>query len=473
MAAYFPDSYRGSFYETLFASFHPREQVLIGREFLGVSLRRPLRPRTFEMYLAQHNRVLTLPRFMWRYDKQVIYNYLKLVLRHYVFGATVLLTKIHLGQQLQAPSPGCVHDAHAMTASLINLNQHQELLDSKLDVLLAHLLKERVRHYYILCIVGFAIARELFSRSAMEKTLAAMANSSLPGSIPMGVELEFSNLGHEAPIDTTWANPSQWGRWRRDPAFHNMRLYHCFHLDHVSWRLGGYLDHHVGWRKYKPVPFCRVGGFMECCLVRTNYQRSSSLPYTTDTGLLSQTVEALIDYFPDVAPFSMHLNLEQTSSGLKNEPMVDDYICLFILGGDFGPDEQGKLMERRLGRDEIRGLAHRNKHYSSQDRQWHTVVEFGIVRLWRRHERPVDMQTIILTLKGFLGGYRIRQENINTMGALLRWAGTPCALDISALQRFCRNVAGGLLELGETVDTQEFEHRLLRTLQQRQQELFG
>lgn len=467
MPGYFPQQFTDTFYETVYESFHPQEHGLICQEFLGVYLRRKTRPDTFEQSMRKLDRRLQLRPSAWRIDATVAKNYLNLVMRHYILGATVMFTKRHLGLELPGPSTGCVRDSAAITVALRFLNTHRTELHQQISATVERAWHERMGCYYILCVMAFDIARKLFSRKGVQRAISELRQRMRPGNTPMGAELELSNLGQFAPMDIRFANFKGPAYWRHDARFHNMQYYHDFFLDQVCWRLGGYLDHHITWRKYLHLPIFRVGGFFEYSLVRLDYARKRTLPFTRDIGLLAQVVEELMEFVHDVTPFSMHVNMEY-SRCLDIPATLEDYKCLFILGGDFGPGPDGHLMERRIGRDEIRGLAHKRQHRSGRDNLLHTVVEFSFIRLLPRGQQSFPLEVLLMCLKGFLFAFRTRKEDLNVIAGLTQWSGDPRRVPAETIDRFCNHVIDGLAKEGSHQNLAEYREVLRATLHQRQ-----
>ena len=80
-----------------------------------------------------------------------------------------------------------------------------------------------------------------------------------PGIIPLGAEIELSNVGPAA------VEPQRSARGAFDPVYDGFKYFHDFHLDVLSWKLGGYVDDHTG-----STDQARRSGFLELAPGRLN-----------------------------------------------------------------------------------------------------------------------------------------------------------------------------------------------------------
>ena len=450
MSFFFPKHAANSDLQTLYLNLSPVERLMVLREFIGVTYRRrfqffrPLRhfPSSFRRNLqiaaARQDRKFRIHDKLWR-QEDLTRSYLRLIFRHYLLGFAVQLTQKRLRRQLPQPCPTCYPHAPAILAALTWYNQRFHLLSDHIDQLIDRVYQHDERHLYLYCLLAFRTAKECFSQEEMELTIGQLGRNCLGSGSPLGAELEFSNLGRMAPYDKSF------GRHGRDPQFANFIHFHKFFLEDVSWRLGGYLDHHLRLRRYLPVPW--VGGYLEYSLVRLDYLRKFSMPLTRDPGILAAYLEQVIAFNRDIAPHSLHLNFEDPMAGTER-PTLDDYLCLLLLGGDLRPTADGRWLEHRFANNELRGTIQRRSHLSPHDNQEHAVVEYSFIRLWRPQERGYGYLPLIMALKGFQWACDIRLYCREPVGEMLHWAHRPRPIAEASVQRFLGLVEAGLRREG-------------------------
>jgi gamma-glutamylcyclotransferase (GGCT)/AIG2-like uncharacterized protein YtfP len=164
-----------------------------------------------------------------------------------------------------------------------------------------------------------------------------------PGLIPLGAEIELSNLGPAA------VEPRKSSQKKSDPAYDGFRYFHDFYLDVLSWKLGGYIDDHTGAddrsRRY---------GFLELAPGRLNIAGELSRPVTADPWLLNQLIREIIVFY-NIHPHSLHLSfqLQKYQIGHQKVLPLDFVKCLLALGGGLQKNKSGKLWISRIGYDEI------------------------------------------------------------------------------------------------------------------------
>jgi hypothetical protein len=273
----------------------------------------------------------------------------------------------------------------------------------------------------------------------MQAAADAVTAVSIPGVIPIGIEMEFSNLGRKA-VDKN--NPRS--LILSDP-LRNLEHYSSFHLEDVTWRLGGYVDTHEHGRRL--LTLTRYGGFFEYSMVRIDYPRTYTLPLTCDPAIADQIILESIDFIKEIKPHSLHVNIEQQIDG-KIEPQLNDFLCLLLLGGDLGYNENGKLQERRLADREFHRFIKRRRHLNILSETKKEVVEYAFLRLKKRAEKDDNYQTIILTLKGFHNSYKLGEHCLDQLPELITWAENPTSLPPAASQNFIKNITAGLKKEG-------------------------
>ncbi|RLB69231.1 MAG: hypothetical protein DRH04_05580 [Deltaproteobacteria bacterium] len=445
MALYFPAQYNSTPYRTLYDSLTPVEKIRFHREFVGVTYK-----RRFLYFQSIHSRQrfkdnlflaskglhekMVISWFTWR-RRELLPPYLSLIFRHYLFGFLVQFTQASRQLDLPQPSPSCYWATPINLVVLRWMNRHRDIWQKQLESQVSRVIEEGNRHLFIYCLLAFKLARELFSPEQMAMEIDGFRSQLLPGNTPLGVEMEFSNLGRFATFDKLGR-----GLKPQDP-YRNMEYYSAFMLDDVTWRLGGYVDTHVRGRRL--FTLSRFGGFYEYCLVRIDYPRKYSLPLTADPAIAALMIREAVDFLPDIKPHSLHVNIEHRGLG-EVRPVLDDYLCLLLLGGDLGRDDQGRLRERRFAGNELRGVIQRRKHLSFFDKKKKEVVEYSFLRLWRHGKRDYDYLPVIMALKGFQYGYNMDLSCRDQVQGMMHWAQNPRPLPESSLKRFLETVTRGL-----------------------------
>jgi len=445
MALYFPAQYNSTSYRTFYDSLTPVEKIRFHREFVGVTYKRRFlhlkathskQPFKDNLAIAGKNLhdKMAISWFTWRHQ-ELLPAYLSLIFRHYLFGFLVQFTQASRWMDLPQPSPSCYWATPINLVVLRWMNRHRDACQRALEPLITQVIEEENRHLFIYCLLALKAARELFE----PEQLAAEANECrsllLPGNTPLGIEMEFSNLGRYATFDKIGK-----GLDFQDP-FHNMEYYSAFVLDDVTWRLGGYVDTHVRGRRL--FTLSRFGGFYEYCLVRIDYPRKYSLPLTADPAVAANMIREAIDFVREIKPHSLHLNIEHRGLG-EVKPVLDDYLCLLMLGGDLGRDEEGRLREKRLAGNELRGVIQRRHHLSFFEEVKKEVVEYSFLRLWRHGDRDYDYLPVIMAFKGFQYGYNMDLSCRDQVQGMLHWAQNPRPLSESSISRFVATVKSGL-----------------------------
>ena len=163
------------------------------------------------------------------------------------------------------------------------------------------------------------------------------------GYIPLGAELEFSNIGHDVIRDPA-------ARKHHDAAYDGFLYFRDFGLDILTWKLGGHVDDH-----YVKSSQSRRRGFFELAFGSLSVEADISKPITDDPWLLNQIIHAAADFY-DVSPHSVHISLQLRS---PNRPVRDRPLplsvmkCLFVLAGDPVRRSDGSVQVIRLCSEEI------------------------------------------------------------------------------------------------------------------------
>lgn len=468
MTLFFPGEYLESSYHRRYLRLPANLKLMIQREFVGVSwlrrfylLKSQGRENDFRAEQVKAGRFLhrklTLSRLLW-HRRDLVEAYLPLILRHYLFGFFVQLAERKHALPLPPPSPGCYWEAPANLVVLGWMNRHSSSWKPRLEKLCRQLLAAKIRHHFIYCLECGILAYDLFDRPGMKKRCRDVKANSSAGNWPIGLEMEFSNLGRRA-VDTGLSRELI----SRDP-FHNFEYYSDFKLEDVSWRLGGYVDTHEHGRRLFSLR--RHGGFFEYSLVRVDYPRTYTLPLTTDPALAAAIIDEGAAFIEEIKPHSLHLNIEKRSVGEK-DPKLEDFLCLLLLGGDFVRDQRGKLRESRFADRELHRIIKIRKHLCLLTQSEKEVVEYAFLRL---RPKAYDYLNTIFALKGFQGFYRLPRHLLDFQTALTNWAEAPKPLAETTLANFIANIGRGLKSEGAYSDkTIHLRQEIIRNILEERQ----
>ncbi len=446
MTLFFPTEYNSTRYQDLYRTLSPVSRQMLQREFIGVSYLRRfylLKEQKAEAKFKNEqiragdfiHRKLTINRLSWL-NKENVRNHLKIIFRHYLFGCLVQFVKRKNEIELPEASPACYWETPANLIVLHWLNRNAELWENEIARFTEQVISESVRHHFIYLLLSFTLAQKIYSRQAMQIIANAVRDSALAGEIPLGIEMEFSNLGRKAVAKD---NPRS--LITGDP-FLNMELYSNFQLEDVTWRLGGYVDTHEHGRR--PLRLSRYGGFFEYSMVRVDYPRTYTLPLTSDPTIAARMIRESIDFIKEIKPHSLHINIEQRFQGSR-VPELDDCLCLLLLGGDLGYDDKGELREKRFANREFHRFIKRRLHLNLISGGKKTVIEYAFLRLKKETAENLDYLPVILALKGFQNAYRIERSCNHLIPGMLAWAEKPSPLPEAARINFVENVAAGLV----------------------------
>lgn len=302
-------------------------------------------------------------------------------------------------------------------------------------------------------------SKSIFDSRVAEAHLTRIRSNLQPGLIPLGFELELSNLG---PVTI---EPYRSAAKAADPLYDGFRYFYDFGLDILSWKLGAYVDDHTGSGER-----ARRSGFLELAPGRLSIAGELSRPATCDPWLLNQLIQELVTFF-DVRPHSLHLSFQLLKNQIGNQTVLPlGFVkCLLALGG--GPEvKPGGLWVSRMGHDEITRyrvgeelvFAHRSR------RNWFLggdeiankppvqattyIQQYKFIRL----EKRANYEPLILCLKGLQlalnpGDY-LSAEQLRAAPRLRRqyeelkqWARQPTQINVQTIGRFVRAVQRGLM----------------------------
>lgn len=302
-------------------------------------------------------------------------------------------------------------------------------------------------------------AKSMFDPRVAEAHLARIRSNSQPGLVPLGFELELSNLGPAA------VEPQRSVGNAIDPMYDGFKYFYDFFLDILCWKIGGYIDDHTGSGKRR-----RSSGFLELAPGRLSIAGELSRPATDDPWLLNQLIQELVTFFR-VQPHSLHLSFQLLKHQIEGQGVMPfGFVkCLLALGGG-SERRSGGLWVSRMGHNEIMQYnggeelvfarrSRRNWYLGPDDigdkppAQATTYIQqYKFIRL----EKRANYEPLILCLKGLQiavnpGDY-LSTKQLRTDPALRRqyqqvkqWAAEPTQISSPIMGRFLNTVQKGLL----------------------------
>jgi len=304
-------------------------------------------------------------------------------------------------------------------------------------------------------------ADTIYDERVARDYLERMRSNFQPGVVPLGAEIELSNVGPAA------VEPQRSARRAYDPVYDGFKYFYDFQLDVLSWKLGGYVDDHTG-----STDQSRRSGFLELAPGRLNVAGELSRPATADPWLLNQLIHEIVLFY-EVQPHSLHLSFQLRKHQIEHQKVLPiGYVkCLLVLGG--GPEfkHTGRLWVSRMAYDEITQYQHGEElvFARTSKRRWYLggdgigektpaqattyVQQYKFIRLQAR----ANYEALILCLKGLQLAYnpgdyltadqlknspRLRHE----YERLKQWAAEPTQISTATIKRFLQAVQSGLMD---------------------------
>jgi len=278
--------------------------------------------------------------------KAIAPNYLELVVRQVIFNELEELIQRDFRYELDRirTSPSFYERTVSSLASLRILNEVGVLLDLLVADCLSELnfSKDHLVDYVRWAIVA---ADAIFEPAIVRNHIKLIHDHMGHGYVPLGAELEFSNIGHQVIDDPQ-------GRIVRDTQFDSFLYFSDFGLDVLTWKLGGHVDDH-----HEKISHRARRGFFELALGNVSIEANLSKPITDDPWLLNQLIQETLRFYR-VRPHSLHISLQFRS---RRKPNRDRILplpimqCLFAIAGDPGIDRDGVF---RIGRIHNREICH-------------------------------------------------------------------------------------------------------------------
>jgi gamma-glutamylcyclotransferase (GGCT)/AIG2-like uncharacterized protein YtfP len=305
-----------------------------------------------------------------------------------------------------------------------------------------------------------------------------------PGLVPLGIELELSNLGAAA------VEPQRSIQKVSDPVYDGFLYFYDFHLDVLSWKLGGYIDDHSG-----STDQGQRRGFLELAPGRLNIAGELSRPATADPWLLNQLINEIVNFY-GVHPHSLHLSLQLRKKQLGSQKILPlGFVkCLLALGGGAERKSTGRLWVSRMGHDEIKQYEYGEElvFARTSKRKWYLggddianklpaqavthVQQYKFIRL----EKKTNYEPLIVCLKGLQLAYnpadyltadqlknnpRLQEQ----YEVLKTWAANPMEISHGTIEQFLGIVRAGLMNEGhrKPVHTLHYINWVLSTIENR------
>jgi hypothetical protein len=388
-------------------------------------------------------------------------NYLRLVVRQVVFNQVEERLRTDFRYELDHMGVGGPYyeRAPSAVAALRILNAPATRLGELVGQCLGEL---SFRRDHLVDFVQWAVraADALYDRDVGRRQIDFLRRHMGGGYIPLGAELEFSNIGHGVIADPE-------GRRLRDPRYDGFLYFSDFALDTLTWKLGGHVDDHRDKASSR-----RRRGFFEVALGSLSVRANISKPVTSDPWLLNQFIHEARRFY-EIAPHSVHISFQlRTRHRRGHDRLLPLFVlrCLFALAGDPVRDDGGRVRIRRLASDEIitRDPAPQllfseiRKRYSIEGddevprprgpHEGHFVQQFRFLRL----SAGLNYEPIVMALKGlqvalspgsFLtaGQYDASAKHRRLFDRLVAWGRYPEPIAPAHVEAFLRHVHAGLL----------------------------
>ncbi|MHC4666754.1 MAG: hypothetical protein ACYS9T_12520, partial [Planctomycetota bacterium] len=199
------------------------------------------------------------------------------------------------------------------------------------------------KKYDLIDYIKYAVhaADSIFDSRVARAHLERIRVNFQPGLVPLGSEIELSNLGYRAIA------PRETDHQVVDHAYDSFRYFCDFRLDVLSWKLGGYIDDHSG-----TTDQAGRSGFLELAPGRLNI--AGERPATADPWLLNQLIHEIVTFY-NVRPHSLHLSFQLRKNQIDHQKILPlGFVkCLLVLGGGPVQKHTGRLWVSRMGYDEI------------------------------------------------------------------------------------------------------------------------
>lgn len=301
-------------------------------------------------------------------------------------------------------------------------------------------------------------ADSVFDARVADIYLERVKANKQPGLVPLGAEIELSNLGVFA-VAPSASN-------KKDEVYDGFRYFTDFCLDELFWKLGGYVDDHQVEAEKK-----RKLGFLELAPGRLNVAGELSRPATSDPWLLDSLISEIVKFY-GIKPHSLHLSFQLRKRQIDAQKVLPlGFVkCLLVLGGGLEFKESGKMWISRMARGEItrNNIGEELVFARTSKRKWFLgdsdigdkfptqatthIQQYKFIRLKRR----MNYEPLIMCLKGLQISYNpanyLSVEQLHSSKRLSRqyeelkkWAIEPEEISSQTISRFLKAVYEGLM----------------------------
>jgi len=423
------------------------------------------RADAFSDYYLEHELDRPRPEIKYLYKdteaQPFIRNYIALVVKQVVFNQ--LEERIHSQYRFELDrmltSERYFNRSLSILVALQMINANRKTVDLIIQKCLQTMSHEKCDLFdYIK--YGVRAAKSMFDKRVVRARLAKIRSNLQPGLVPLGAEIELSNLGYRAVA------PLKNDPRVIDPVYDGFRFFNDFHLDVLTWKLGGYIDDHTG-----SIDRSRRTGFLELAPGRLNVAGELSRPATADPWLLNRLIHEITTFY-NVRPHSLHLSFQLRRNQIDRQEILPlGFVkCLLVLGG--GPElkRTGRLWVSRMGYDEIKQREYGEElvFARTSKRRWYLgddeiadkapvqatthIQQYKFIRL----ERRANYEPLILCLKGlqlacnpadYLSAEQLKSSRKlqQQYEELKRWAAEPSEIRPQTITRFINTVQSGLM----------------------------
>jgi hypothetical protein len=389
-------------------------------------------------------------------------NYLRLVVRQVLLNQVEERIFHDCRYELDTMSLG--HAYYERTFSVLSalrmINQLRPAVDAYVDRSLSalffqtHSLVDYVRQ-------GVLAADDFYDADVARAELDFIAHHIEGGYVPLGAEMEFSNIGHRVITDPH-------GRTHRDEQYDGFLYFYDFALDALTWKLGGHIDDH-----HEKVSVAPRRGFFEAAIGNLSVHANISKPVTNDPWTLNQLIHQTRQFY-DIAPHSVHISMQLRShqQPVRNRALPAAVMkCLFAIAGDPMMLPDGRVVIGRLHDREIHSadpsptmmFSHIARRHSQETedayiaahadgRTGRHVQQFKFLRL----SRELNYEPIAVALKGLQVRFRpgnflvadqyARDPKLRDLHEeLVAWGTSPHPLSPDEIEVFLAGVYDGLM----------------------------
>ncbi|MHC4109944.1 MAG: gamma-glutamylcyclotransferase family protein [Planctomycetota bacterium] len=416
-------------------------------------------------YYLEHELDRPRPSIKHLYDdpkaKPLVNNYLPLVIKQVLLNQLDerIQTRYRFELEHMRTSERYFKRSISLLAALQMINANSRAV----DLIIEECLQTMPCHKYdLIDYVKYAVqaARSMFHARIARAHLEHIRANFQPGVVPLGIEIELSNLGPAA------VEPQRSIQKKVDAIYDGFKYFYDFHLDVLSWKLGGYIDDHTG-----STDRARRSGFLELAPGRLNIAGELSRPATADPWLLSHLIHEIVNFY-DVRPHSLHLSFQLRKKQIGNQNILPlGFVkCLLVLGGGPEVKSAGKMWVSRMGYDEITqyGSGEELVFARTSKRKWYLggdeianippaqaityVQQYKFIRL----EKKANYEPLIMCLKGLQLAYNpgdyLCAEQLKNSAKLRRqyedlkkWGAEPTPISYQTIRKFVDTVRDGLM----------------------------